>query len=107
MSAPSGTFKQRLDKLTDALDASTRRVSVKDQCFPTVIAIGVVVPFATMLVLFLTKPKFVQKKEGNKSLRDSTKIFWYTLGLTMLIWGGMYVANKYHGFDKLAMMCMI
>jgi len=102
-----GSFEERVKKLSAAIDAGTRKISVKDQCFPTVIGIGAVVPFATMLVLFLTRPSFVKRYEGNKSNLNVPKLFWYSMGITIFVWCAMYIFNLYKGFDKLAMMCVV
>jgi drug/metabolite transporter (DMT)-like permease len=100
-------IKDKIKNLSDAINDNIRKVSIKDQCFPTAIAIGSVVPFVTMVSLFLFKPRFVQKKEGSKSLRDPRKIFWWTLLLTIGIWICMTGFNYYKGFDSLAMMCVV
>jgi hypothetical protein len=103
----SAAFKDKVQQLSAAIDEGTRKVSLKDQCFPTVVGIGVVVPFGTMLVLFLTRPYFVRKYEGNKSTLNVKRLFWYSMGITLLIWGMMYLFNLFKGFDRLAMMCVV
>lgn len=100
-------IKEKVRHLSSALDDSVRKISIRDECFPTAVAIGSTVPFLTMFSLFVFKPRFVMKREGNRSIRDTKRIFWWTIGLTILIWAGMWVFNYYKGFDKLAMTCMI
>ena len=97
----------RINKLSQSIDEGTRKVYIKDQCFPTVVAVGATVPFITMLVLYLTKPFFVKRYEGSRSLLDVKKFFWYSMLITIVVWGGVYIFNKYRGFDKLAMMCVV
>jgi len=103
----SASFERKVDQLSAAINEGSRRISIKDQCFPTAIAMGTTVPFATMLILFLTKPFFVKRYEGNKSTIDIKKLFWTTFFATITIWAGMYVFNKYRGFDKLTMTCVV
>lgn len=101
------SFREKVDQLSAAIDEGHRRVSIKDQCFPTAVATGVVAPFATMLILFLSKPSFVRRSEGTRSVLSVKKMFWYTLGITILIWGMMYIFNMFRGFDRVAMMCVV
>jgi len=105
--ATPSSFEDRVKQLSAAIDAGSRKISAKDQCFPTVIGIGAVVPFATMLILFLTRPGFVKRYEGNRSSLNVPKLFWYSMGITLVVWGMMYIFNMYKGFDKLAMMCVV
>lgn len=100
-------FKDRIDRLSSAINRETKNVSIKDQCMPTMVGIGIVVPFASMLVLFLARPSFVKKYEGNRSSISIKKLFIYTILSTLIIWASMYVFNMYKGFDKLAMMCVV
>lgn len=101
------SFRDKVAQLSAAIDEGSRQVSLKDQCFPMIVGIGAVIPFATMLVLFLTKPSFVKKYEGKKTTLSTKKLFWYSIGITLLVWCMMYVVNIFKGFDKMAMACVV
>jgi hypothetical protein len=105
MSSPK--FKQRVAELDAALREGERKVVSKDNCFPISLAIGAVVPFITSVVLYFLNPRILQKKEGEKGLRDGKKIFWTTIAITLLIWSGMLVYNYYIGYDKMSVLCKV
>lgn len=108
MDGPNGNhFKDKIARLSAAIEEGTRKISIKDQCFPMVVGLGAVVPFATMLVFFLWRPSFVRKNEGSKNTISVKKLFWVSILSTLFIWATMYVVNMYRGFDKMALACVV
>ena len=57
-------YQDRIDRLTEALEDNTRRVSAKDQNMPTILALMATVPFITSILLYLTRPKIVTYQSG-------------------------------------------
>jgi hypothetical protein len=116
--SPSSTFKDKVAQLSAAIDEGTRKVSITDQCLPMIVVIGAIVPFAAVLILFLTRPSFVKNydptgrrlsgdDEGNKSSIGVKKLLWYTTLISMFTWCVMYVANIYKAFDRMTMACVV
>lgn len=88
MSTPS--YKEKIQKLQSLTEEGERKIKTKETAIPMSVMIGAAVPFIILIILYVLQPKFVTKKEGDKQVRDGTKIFYWTLGLTIVIWGAMY-----------------
>ena len=58
-----------------------------------------VAPVLIFLVLFFLSPSFVQRKEGNKYVRDLGKVFMWVVILTLVVWGGMYLFSYCAGYE--------
>ena len=73
-------------------------------CSPTMMVAAVAVPIVVVLLLYFFKPSFVQKKEGGKLARDKSKIFMWTVGITLVLWGAMY-GITYAGYGGSSVVC--
>lgn len=95
------TYKERIQKLQTLTDEGERKIKSKEQVISTSVMIGAAIPLLVLLILYFGQPKFVTKKEGDKQIRDGKKIFYFTVGITILIWVVMYAWNYYNSKDKL------
>lgn len=91
-------FKEKIERLQAATEEGERKLTSKERSLPTIVIVGAVIPFVLLLVLFLVQPSIVQKKEGNKYVRDSKKIFYWTIGLTLVAWLGLYIWTWCQGY---------
>jgi len=96
--ASSSPFKEKIEKLQAATEEGQRKLDAKVRSIPTNVIIGVIVPFVVLLILVLVQPSFVQKKEGDKHVRDGKKIFYWTIGITLVAWAGLYLWSNYKGY---------
>ncbi len=99
------SFIEKVDKLQSQLDASNAKVANKEKCVPIMLIIGVIVPLLIFLLLYFLQPSFVQKKEGTKYIRNNTKLFYWTLLITVVLWIAMYLFSYCKGYKKSAMLC--
>lgn len=69
------------------------KASVK--CLPWRIILGIASPLLIFLSLYFIQPRFVQKKEGTRTVRSTTKVFVWTIFLSAIVLGGIYAWGKY------------
>lgn len=99
----SSPFQEKIQKLQAATEEGEKRLTAKERSIPTIVIIGAVVPFALLLIFFLVQPSFVQKKEGSKYVRDNKKLFYWTIGLTLAAWLGLYLWTWCRGYKPSGM----
>lgn len=68
-----------------------------EKCIPTMAIAAAVIPLLIFLVLFFLQPGFVQRTEGNKSVRSVQKVFIYTLVISLIAWALMYCYSFFTG----------
>lgn len=85
------TFEEKIDRLSNLVEAKTSEVETKASCFSIPLAIGVATPFALAVVLWLIKPRFVTKKVQDKPVIDSKKLLQWTIIMTLIIWIALYL----------------
>ena len=90
-----------ISKLTQDIGDLSADIKKKETCFPTTIAIAIATPFVLWIILYFMKPSIVMKQDGDKQVRNTTKIFMWTIGLSILVWGGLYGYSKYFGSGKI------
>lgn len=66
-----------------------------NDCVPKVVIYGAVAFVAVWLILYFMQPKFVKSQDGDKLVRNKSKVFFWTLGLSALLWAGLYAWSKY------------
>jgi xanthine/uracil/vitamin C permease (AzgA family) len=103
----SSEFRNRVADLSREIADNTKKINIRDRCFPTAVAVGAITPFLIMLTFVIANPSILQKSEGPKTSRDPKKIFWATMGTTLVAWAGIYAFNRYHGFDRASMLCSL
>jgi hypothetical protein len=99
------TFAEKVSELQNQIDLETKKISSSERCFPTMLIAGIVTPFLLLLILFFLQPSFVQRKEGEKYVRDGRRIFYWTLGVTLVVWLAMYLYTFCDGFSSMSMLC--
>jgi hypothetical protein len=57
----------------------------------------IAIPLILFVLLYMLSPSFIMKTENEKKMRDGSKLFMWTAGLTVLSWGGLYGYYKYKG----------
>ena len=98
-------FEKRVAELQNSIDNANSGVSKKERCIPTMVIAGVIVPFLVIPMLYFLKPSFVQKQEGDKYIRNNTKVFCWGTVFTVLIWVCMYLFSYCRGYSKMGMLC--
>lgn len=98
-------LKEKISQLEEKLKSVNKDVKSKDSCFPTLMVVGVAIPFVLLLLLFFLQPSFVQKKEGNAYIRDGKKIFYWTLAISLISWVCLYLYSYCIGYNNASMVC--
>ena len=98
----SSPFKEKIQKLQAATEEGQRKMEAKERSIPTTVIIGAIIPFVLMLFFFIVQPSIVQKKEGGKYVRDTKKMFYWTIGLTLVSWLGLYFWTWCRGYKPSA-----
>lgn len=101
----SESFKKKVEDIQAQLDKIGQKASSKEKCIPTMMIAGVIAPLLIFIVLFFLKPSFVQKKNGKRYERDNTKVFYWTVIVTAVVWLGMYMYTYCSNYQKGAMLC--
>lgn len=105
MSATKKTFAEKVAELQAATDSSSRKLALKEWCFPTLMIAGIVAPFVILILLYFLQPSFVQKQDGDKYVRDGRKIFYWSMAMTLILWLGFYLYSYCMGFNAANMLC--
>lgn len=103
---PKKSYSDKIAELEKHVRRAGQRVSKKEKCIPTMLIAGIVAPILLFLMFFFIQPSFVQKKEGQKYVRSNAKTFYWTIGVTVIIWIAMYFFTYARGYNKSAMFCM-
>ena len=98
-------FRDKVAQLQASLDASTKSVSSKENCYPTLMIAGIAAPFLVLVLLFFLQPSFVQRKEGKKYVRDGKKTFFWSIALTLILWVLFYLCSYCTGYNAAGMVC--
>lgn len=99
------TLQKRIDELSRLIRQKKEAISRKERCLPTMLIAGVVAPIIVWLLLYFIQPRFVQTKEGSKYTRSNTKVFYWTILVTVIIWVGMYLWTWCQGYGNISMLC--
>jgi len=103
--AHEGRIRQNIDRLSKLIKEKKEQISKKAKCFPTMIVAGIIVPIVIWLILYFVQPEFVQVREGSRKVRSTTKVFYWTIIITVIIWAAMYLWVWCRGYDKISMIC--
>lgn len=85
------SFEEQINTLRRDADLVGDRITKKKKCVPTLLIVGMAIPFIIWLVLYALQPSFVQKKQGSKYVRDNMKIFQWTLLVSVIFWIALYL----------------
>ena len=101
-----GSFEDQINSLRQDAEMTSARISSKQKCVPTLLIVGMVIPFIVCIVLYALQPSFVQKKQGSKYVRDWMKIFQWTVLVSAVFWVALYIFSaSCRGASKSAMVC--
>ena len=98
-------FEKTLNELTKSIEGVKKSASSKEKCFPTMIVLGVLAPILVWILLYFLQPSFVQKREGDEYTRNSTKVFYWTVLITLIIWVALYLFSFCSGNKNMQMFC--
>lgn len=96
---------RQIEELESSLEKERKGITSKESCFPTMLILGILTPIIIWVILYFVSPKFVQDKEGNRQVRSNTKVFYWTVIFTLLIWIGMYLWTWCKGFKNVSLLC--
>lgn len=92
----STQFAQKVSELSNLMSDTSSKMQKKEGSVPIVIIMGALIPFFVGVGLFFGQPTFVKNVEGN---RENTKVFFWTVLFTVVIWVmmylGMYCSGSY------------
>lgn len=89
----------------DQLKSLQQSIANKERCVPTLAIVGLIAPLIVFLALYFLQPSFVQSKDGDEYVRSTSKVFYWTLGLTVLLWISLYLFSWCGGYNKLSQVC--
>jgi|688.fasta_scaffold26078_2 heme/copper-type cytochrome/quinol oxidase subunit 2 len=94
------------ERLSSVLQDTKASVDGKEKCFPTLLAVGIVIPIVIWILFYFIKPSFVQKKTDSGTYqRDMKKVFLWTFIITLILWVCLYLWTYCDGYDKFAVLC--
>jgi len=85
------SFEDQIKALRQDADLTGARITRKKKCIPTLLIVGMAIPFVVWLVLYALQPSFVQKKQGSKYVRDNMKVFQWTLLVSVIFWVALFL----------------
>ena len=94
----SSGFRDKVAQLTAELDAAKKTLA-SENCTPTIVIIGAVVPIVVFLGLYFGSPGFVMVEEEGKEVRSLKKVFMWLVIITLTVWGGLFGYHMYSGGD--------
>ena len=99
------SYSDKIARLEKSIGELTDNIVSKEKCMPTMVIVAIVSPLIIFLSLFFFSPSFVQRKDNTKYTRNNKKVFFYTLGFSLAIWGLIYLYTLCSGYDRTAMVC--
>ncbi len=103
--AKTPNFSQKIIDLQKQINAQSKNATKKEKCIPTMLIAGIIAPILIWVLLYFLRPSFVQKRDGNKYIRCGTKVFYWTVLITVAIWVTMYLVTFCSGYKSTAMLC--
>ena len=91
------SFDEKIADLEKEVDKFSKETGVSTTCGNATLIVGGVTPFAIAILFYVVKPRFVLKKEGEKSVIDAKKVAQWTLLLSLIVWVGLYLYSYYGG----------
>lgn len=82
----SDSLNDKISRLTSKINELEQRSVTKENCFPVVTVIGIIIPFAVALIFYIFQPKVVQRQEGDKFVRDGKKVAIATCICSFIGW---------------------
>jgi hypothetical protein len=101
----TANFREKTAQLSEEVETLAKRLASKESCFPKSLIIAFVLPIIWWVILYWGQPWFIRRKENGREVRDTGKVFMWTILFTMISWLAMYLYFKFIGFNKAAMLC--
>lgn len=98
---PTSKFRDTYNKLSAELDG--KKTSWMN-CINMLWVIAILIPIIIGLLLFFVNPSFLQKKEGGKQVRNMKKFWIWTISVTLVLWGLLFLYTYCAGYDKVSSM---
>ena len=99
-------FEEEISTLRQTAELMDERITRKKKCIPTLLIVGLAIPFIVWLVLYALQPSFVQKKQGSKYVRDNMKIFQWCILISVIFWCALFLFSFCRGASKTGEICM-
>lgn len=106
MSTEGSDFSKKVAELQKHLSSTTDKISAQERCVPTILIAAIVTPFVVWALLHFLKPKFVQRKEGDKYVRSHTRVFCWAVVITLFIWLCLYLYTYCNGYTE-SLICQL
>jgi len=101
----SQKLQAKIAELGRMVKQQASKLNEKERCIPVMLIAGIIVPIVIWLVLYFIQPEFVKVQEGSKKVRSNTKVFYWTVIVTVIIWVGMYLWTWCQGYEHTSMLC--
>lgn len=100
------TLAERTNQLELAIQQAKAKLEVNPSaCIPTSLIVAVIFPILLFLVLWWWSPGFVKTTVNGKSTRSTAKVFFWTVGITALVWLFMYMYARCDNFKNISKLC--
>ena len=100
------TLADRINQLEAATQQAKAKLEVNaTSCIPVSLIAAVLFPILLFLLLWWWSPPFVQTKVNGKSTRNTAKVFYITISVTVLVWLFMYMYARCDNFKKISRLC--
>lgn len=90
----TASYREKVQALQNELKRAESSLG-PEKCIPMTSIAAAVAPVLFFLALYFITPGFVRRSEGGKEVRDMKKVFMWTVILTLVSWGGMYLFTYY------------
>lgn len=85
-------FDKAIAELQAKLDACEVTVKKSEGAMSPLLVTAMVAPMILFTLLYMLKPSFVTSEDAKGTrVRDKKKVFLWTLGVTLLLWGALYL----------------
>ncbi len=84
-------FEQAISELQSQIDTYETTIVRKEKGVSPLVIMAIVIPFLVFFMLYLLSPRCVMSEVNGQQTRDGKKVFLWTLGVTLLSWGGLYL----------------
>ena len=98
-------LQDKISELSHLVKTAKGKLDEKEKCIPIMLIVGAIVPIVVWLALYFIQPAFVKVQEGSKQVRSNTKVFYWTVIITVVAWVAMYLWAWCQGYDQISMLC--
>lgn len=99
------SFKSDVEALQREIDLLNSQITKSENCLPTILISGICIPILVFIVLFFFQPRFVKAKEGDRYTRSKSRLFFWTVFITLVSWACMYGFSYFTGYGGESMIC--